>query len=57
MHATPTHDVIVVLDGELTLELDGGDQIDLMRGDVVVQREAVMDGPITMKVRQQSSWL
>jgi hypothetical protein len=37
MHATPTIDYAVVLEGEITLELDDGLLVPLARGDVVVQ--------------------
>jgi uncharacterized cupin superfamily protein len=37
MHATPTIDYAVVLEGEITLELDDGVLVRLSRGDVVVQ--------------------
>jgi mannose-6-phosphate isomerase-like protein (cupin superfamily) len=37
MHATPTVDYAVVVEGELWLELDGGVQTRLGTGDVVVQ--------------------
>jgi mannose-6-phosphate isomerase-like protein (cupin superfamily) len=37
MHATPTIDYAVVLDGEITLELDEGRLVPLAKGDVVVQ--------------------
>jgi Cupin domain len=37
MHATPTIDYAIVLDGEITLELDDGVLVPLGRGDVVVQ--------------------
>ncbi|MFJ9588038.1 cupin domain-containing protein [Streptomyces acidicola] len=37
MHTTPTVDYVLVLDGEVWLELDEGDLIHLTAGDVVVQ--------------------
>jgi len=37
-HRSDTIDYVQVLDGELTLELDSGESVDLVRGDVVVQR-------------------
>jgi len=37
MHETPTIDYDVVLEGEITLELDDGKLVELKRGDVVVQ--------------------
>jgi mannose-6-phosphate isomerase-like protein (cupin superfamily) len=37
MHTTPTIDYAVVIDGEITLELDDGVLVPLARGDVVVQ--------------------
>lgn len=37
MHTTPTIDYTVVLDGEVTLELDDGVTTDLRAGDMVVQ--------------------
>jgi quercetin dioxygenase-like cupin family protein len=37
MHTTDTIDYALVLDGEITLELDGGVAVALTRGDVVVQ--------------------
>lgn len=37
MHTTPTIDFEVVLDGEITLELDEGSTVVLRRGDTVVQ--------------------
>jgi mannose-6-phosphate isomerase-like protein (cupin superfamily) len=37
MHTTPTIDFEVVLEGEITLELDGGATVVLHRGDTVVQ--------------------
>jgi len=38
MHRTVSLDYALVLDGELVLELDGGDEVRLRTGDVVVQR-------------------
>jgi hypothetical protein len=38
MHRTPTVDVVVVLSGEIELELDGGEVVRLAPGDSVVQR-------------------
>jgi len=38
MHRTLSVDYGLVLEGELTLELDGGDDVNLKAGDVVVQR-------------------
>jgi|tagenome__1003787_1003787.scaffolds.fasta_scaffold20983988_3 hypothetical protein len=37
MHTTPTVDYAVVLEGEITLELDEGRLVPLAKGDVVVQ--------------------
>ena len=37
MHRTDSIDYVVVLDGELTLELDDGEAVSLKTGDVVVQ--------------------
>jgi hypothetical protein len=37
MHATPTIDYALVLEGEITMELDDGVLVPLARGDVVVQ--------------------
>ncbi len=37
MHTTPTIDYDIVLEGEITLELDDGKFIDLKQGDIVVQ--------------------
>jgi hypothetical protein len=37
MHTTPTIDYALVLDGEITLELDDGKLVPLAQGDVVVQ--------------------
>ena len=37
MHRSPTIDYAIVLDGEIVLELDDGQQTRLRRGDVVVQ--------------------
>jgi quercetin dioxygenase-like cupin family protein len=38
MHRTNSVDYGIVLDGELDMELDGGEVVHLRRGDVVVQR-------------------
>jgi quercetin dioxygenase-like cupin family protein len=38
MHRTTSIDYGVVLEGELVLELDGGDSVRLSAGDVVIQR-------------------
>jgi mannose-6-phosphate isomerase-like protein (cupin superfamily) len=40
MHATPTVDYIVVLDGEIVLDLGVGEPVRLSRGDTVVQNGA-----------------
>ncbi len=37
MHTTDTTDYIIVLDGEICLELDDGVRVALSRGDAVVQ--------------------
>lgn len=37
MHVTPTVDYILVLDGEVWLDLDDGDDTHLRKGDVVIQ--------------------
>ncbi len=37
MHTSPTVDYAIVLDGEICLDLDGGRETRLRRGDVVVQ--------------------
>lgn len=37
-HRTDTIDYVQVLDGELVLELDSGEEVELRRGDSVVQR-------------------
>jgi hypothetical protein len=37
MHTTPTVDYTIVLDGEIWMELDGGELTHLTAGDVVVQ--------------------
>ncbi|MCQ9146157.1 cupin domain-containing protein [Ochrobactrum sp. BTU2] len=37
MHTTPTVDYDIVLEGEISLELDDGKLIDLEQGDIVVQ--------------------
>jgi len=37
-HRTDTIDYVQVLDGEVTLELDSGESVELTRGDCVVQR-------------------
>jgi quercetin dioxygenase-like cupin family protein len=36
-HQTPTHDIIAVLEGELTLIMGNGDSANLHAGDVVIQ--------------------
>jgi len=38
MHRTPTIDVIVVISGEVDLVLDGGEEVQLLPGDSVIQR-------------------
>ena len=38
MHRTGTVDYVFILDGELEMELDGGEWVHLMAGDIVVQR-------------------
>jgi hypothetical protein len=38
MHATPTIDYALLLDGELWLELDDGETVHLFPGDIVVQQ-------------------
>ena len=38
MHTTPTIDYGIVLEGEITLELDDGVLVDLHQGDIIVQR-------------------
>ncbi|HEU0073763.1 MAG TPA: cupin domain-containing protein [Dehalococcoidia bacterium] len=38
MHRTNSVDYGIVLEGELDMELDGGDRVHLKAGDVVVQR-------------------
>jgi mannose-6-phosphate isomerase-like protein (cupin superfamily) len=37
MHTTPTIDYDIVLEGEITLELDDGKMVELKQGDIVVQ--------------------
>lgn len=37
MHTTPTVDYVLVVEGEICLETDGGQFIPLMQGDIVVQ--------------------
>lgn len=37
MHVTPTVDYVIVLDGEVWLELDDGEGTELGRGDIVIQ--------------------
>lgn len=37
LHATPTVDYVIVLEGELWLELDGGEERRLRPGDIVIQ--------------------
>jgi len=39
MHVTPTIDYAVMLDGELSLELDDGETVRLCAGDIVVQQK------------------
>jgi quercetin dioxygenase-like cupin family protein len=38
MHRTNTIDYVFILDGELEMELDGGEWVHLTAGDIVVQR-------------------
>jgi quercetin dioxygenase-like cupin family protein len=38
MHRTSTIDYVFILDGELEMELDGGEWVHLSAGDIVVQR-------------------
>lgn len=38
IHRTESIDYAVVLDGEMTLIMDGGEEVTLRRGDVIVQR-------------------
>lgn len=38
MHRTSTIDYVIILDGELDMELDGGETVHLKGGDVVIQR-------------------
>ena len=38
MHRTSTIDYVFILDGELEMELDGGEWVHLNAGDIVVQR-------------------
>lgn len=38
MHRTSTIDYVFILDGELDMELDGGEWVHLNAGDIVVQR-------------------
>jgi len=38
MHKTTTLDYIVIVEGELELELDGGEKRVVRKGDVVIQR-------------------
>jgi quercetin dioxygenase-like cupin family protein len=40
MHATPTVDYIVVLEGEISLDMGVGDPVRLAKGDTVVQNGA-----------------
>lgn len=40
MHDTPTLDYAIVLEGEVWLELDGGEQTHLHAGDIVIQQGA-----------------
>jgi Cupin domain len=37
MHRTATVDYVIVLDGEIVLEMDGGDEVTLGQGDIVIQ--------------------
>ena len=37
MHATPTVDYVIVLAGEVTLVLDGGEETVVRQGDIVIQ--------------------
>ena len=37
VHYTPTLDMLVVLDGEVWLELDGGQEVHLKKGDFAIQ--------------------
>jgi quercetin dioxygenase-like cupin family protein len=37
VHYTPTIDLLVVLDGEVWLELDGGQEVHLKKGDFAIQ--------------------
>jgi mannose-6-phosphate isomerase-like protein (cupin superfamily) len=41
MHATATLDLVYVAQGEISLALDGGDEIELRAGDSVVQQSAM----------------
>jgi quercetin dioxygenase-like cupin family protein len=38
MHRTNTIDYVFIMDGELEMELDGGEWVHLTAGDIVVQR-------------------
>ena len=38
MHRTSTIDYVFILDGELEMELDGGEWVHLKAGDIVIQR-------------------
>ena len=38
MHRTNSIDYVFILDGELEMELDGGEWVHLTRGDIVIQR-------------------
>jgi quercetin dioxygenase-like cupin family protein len=38
MHRTSSIDYVFILDGELEMELDGGEWVHLTPGDIVVQR-------------------
>ena len=38
MHRTSTIDYVFILDGELEMELDGGEWVHLQAGDIVIQR-------------------
>lgn len=37
MHRTPTVDYVIVLDGEIVLEMPGGEEATLRQGDIVIQ--------------------
>jgi quercetin dioxygenase-like cupin family protein len=38
MHRTQTVDYVFILEGELEMELDGGEWVHLTAGDIVIQR-------------------